>query len=174
MRVGAHRAPLKKGRGWITFGWAALASLVLIVAGLYGLSRVIDGISFDLPIFSGETPGATPAPTSSSVEPVLDPATIDEARQISITVLNGTTMVGLHDTAGAFLTGAGWPVGAMAPATADDVPETFIYYSDPANEDIARGLVVALGVGEIRLSDAFLGAPITIVLGTDYVEPAVG
>lgn len=166
-RVGAHRAPRRKGRGWIGFAWAVLATVILIVGGLYGLSRVTDGIDFELP-FAGEepveTPTSTPTPTA---EPVLDPATIDPARSISITVLNGTPTPGLHDTVGDSLSGAGWPVGAQSPSSADDVEETFVYYSDPENEDVARGVAIAIGVGEIRLSDAF-AAPITVVLGTDY------
>jgi hypothetical protein len=55
-----------------------------------------------------------------------------------------------------------------------DVELTIVYYSNPADEDIARGLVLALGIGEIRESTAFFGAPVTIVLGTDYqaLQPA--
>src|ERR1019366_5658749 len=37
-RVGAHRGPKVKGRGWIAFAWAVLATAVLVVGGLYVLS----------------------------------------------------------------------------------------------------------------------------------------
>ena len=66
-------------------------------------------------------------------------------------------------------------MGARTQASEKTVEKTLIYYSDPANEDVARGLVLALGVGDIRLSDAFPGAPITVVLGADYpVVPPAG
>ena len=171
VRVGAHRAPRRKGRGWIGFAWAVLATGVLVIGGLYGLSRLTDGIAFEFPNFAGEetsTPTPTPTPTAA---PVLDPATIDPARLISITVLNGTATAGLHTVVGDTLAAKLWPIGARTQSSAKDVAETFVYYGDPANEDVARGLVLALGVGDIRLSDAFPGAPITIVLGADYAPP---
>ena len=168
LRVGAHRAPRKKGRGWVAFAWAALATVVLVGAGLYGLSRFTDGLSFD---FGGQPQGtaaATPTPTATAA-PVADPTTIDPARLITVTVLNGTESTGLQNTVGDTLAAAAWPVGARTQASQKDVAETFVYYSDPANEDVARGLVAALGIGDIRLSDAFTGAPVTVVLGADYV-----
>lgn len=172
LRVGAHRGPRKKGRGWVAFAWAALATVVLVIGGLFGLSRLVDGVNFDIPIFGGDsTPTPTPTPTPT-VPALTDPATLDPARKISITVLNGTPTVGLENTVGNLLAKAGWPIGARTLASETTVEKTYVYYSDPANEDVARGLVEALGVGDIRLSDAFLGAPITIVLGADYVPPA--
>ena len=160
-RVGAHRAPPRPGRGWITFAWAALFTGLFIVAGSFGLNA-LRGLSF-----IGEAPTSSVTPSAEvTAEPVVDPATIDPARAISITILNGTPTANLEDTAGAAL--AGWPVGALLVATERDEPTTVVYYGDPANEDVARGLVLALGVGEVRESTAY-AAPITIVLGTDYV-----
>ena len=161
-RVGAHRAPPRAGRGWITFAWAALFTGLLVVAGSLGLNA-LRGLSF-----LGEPPvnSATPS-VEVTADPVLDPTTIDPARAISITVLNGTTTVDLEKTAGEALRAKGWPVGATLVATNRTEPVTYVYYGDPANEDIARGLVLALGAGEIRESSAY-SAPITIVLGSDY------
>ena len=159
-RAGAHRAPARSGRGWIAFAWAALATGVLVVGGLFGLNA-LRGLSF-----LGEAP--TSNATQSAVieaEPVTDPSTIDPARGISITILNGTPTVGLETMAGDAL--VGWPVGAKLNATNRAEETTVVYYGDPANEDIARGLVLALGVGEIRESTAY-NAPLTIVLGADY------
>jgi len=171
LRVGAHRAALRPGRGWISFAWAALATGLLVALGVYWLAVVSDRVSIDIPVFQGapsETPTPTPTPTA---EPVTDPAAIDPGRNMSITVLNGSPTSGLQKTAGDSLLDAGWPVGSVAAASARDVEKTLVYYSDPANEDVARGLVLALGVGDIRLSDAFLGAPVTVVLGADYPAP---
>jgi hypothetical protein len=49
VRVGAHRAPRKKGGGWIGFAWAALATLVLTVGGLFVLSVIDPGVRFEIP-----------------------------------------------------------------------------------------------------------------------------
>jgi len=65
------------------------------------------------------------------------------------------------------LTAAGWPVGAVTNAAADDIETTTVYYSNPADEGIALGMVELLGLGAIELSDAFPGAPITVVVGAD-------
>jgi hypothetical protein len=172
-RVGAHRAPARRGRGWIRFAWAALATGVLIVAGLYGLSRVNPNISFALPALSGATASATPTPTSSpTAEPVTDPSKVDPALNLSISVFNGTSVEGLQDKAGDAIKAAGWPDPARANSTDRTAKTTVIYYRSAEYEGIARGLAALLGVGaDVQLSDAYLGAPVTIVLGSDY-KPA--
>lgn len=171
-RVGAHRAPPKKGRGLVVFAWAALSTGVLVLGGLWAVSLVDDSVSFDLPGLS--TPIATPGATNDSAaaptaEPVTDPATIDPARLISITVLNGTSVDRQQDVAGAQLSKGGWPVGSLTLASTSDIATTTVYYNNPLDEDVARGVVLALGVGDVVESTAFVGAPITVVLGADYV-----
>lgn len=161
-RVGAHRAPPKAARGWITFAWAALATGVLVVGGLFGLNT-LRGLSF-----LGEQPTSSATPSAEvTADPVLDPALIDPARGITITVLNGTTTVGLENTAGDAL--VGWPVGARLVASDRTEETTIAYYGDPANEDVARGIILALGTGEVRESTAYTGASVTVVLGADYL-----
>ena len=173
VRVGAHRGPKKRGGGWIGFAWSALATLVLIVVGLFLLNRFI-GLELSLPFLepaATQTASPTPPPTAT---PVTDPATIDPARQIKLDVVNGTTNVGLQQTVADQLTGLGWVVGSAIPADKKDVEKTYIYYGDPANEDVARGIAIALGTGDIRLIDpgSFPGAPVTVVLGADFPVPA--
>jgi hypothetical protein len=120
----------------------------------------------------GEAPTVSATPTAiKTADPVLDPTTIAPERAISITILNGTPTVDLEDSAAAAL--AGWPVGAALLASNQTEPTTIVYYRDPANEDVARGVVLALGVGEVRESTA-LAAPITVVLGADYVGTPAG
>lgn len=170
-RVGAHRAPKRAGRGWIGFAWAVLATGVLVFAGLFGLSEFL-GVNIALPFLSSATPTPTPTPTPTA-QPITDPKTIDPARAITVTVLNGTPTAGLETTVATSLTDAGWPIKSSALASEKDIEKTFVYYSDPVNEDVARGLAIALGVGKIRLisADTFPATPITIVLGADYVPP---
>lgn len=171
-RVGAHRAPARGGRSWIAFAWAALATGVLVMAGVVGLAMFTNSLAFELP-FAG-TASAVPAdPTADPVEtaePLLDP-------NIPITVLNGTPTTGLANSVGDLLVAAGWNgaeigIGTRSTAAAQDVATTAVFYSDPVNEAAARALVQSLGVGEVRLEDDYPNSPMTVVLGADYVPPA--
>ena len=175
-RVGAHRAPAKKGRGWVRFAWAALATGLLVVAGLFGLSRLNPDINFAIPGIGGGG-GTTDLPTISSVptvDPITDPTTIDPALGLTVSILNGSPTANLAQTAGKQLSTAGWPVGATANAATRDVTATTVYYNSADLEGYARGIALALGVNAVSLSDAYPGAPITVVLGTDYTAPKAG
>lgn len=171
-RQGAHRAPKKRGGGWIGFLAAIVAAAVLTTGGLYGVSLVNESIEFTIPgLGGGEEEVATPTVSSTpEVPPILDPTQIDKKRKITITVLNGTATAGLETVAGKSLTKGKWPVTSTLSADATDIAKTFVYYKNPEDEDVARGLVIALGIGEVRESDAFPGAPITIVVGQDYAD----
>jgi LytR cell envelope-related transcriptional attenuator len=164
-RVGAHRGPKVKGRGWIGFGWAVLATIILTVAGLFVL-QVLDGqINFNgtLPQAS-DTPSATPTP---QITPITDPTTI-KSRKITVTVLNGTSTVGLQSKAAATLKAAHWKVTSTAVAATSAFKKTVVYYSNSADQDVALGVAEALGYKTVQLTDAYQGAPITVVLGSDY------
>lgn len=166
-RVGAHRAPASRARGWIGFGWSVLATVVLVTAGVFALSIVND--DFRLPFLQAqeEEPGITPTPTEPvEAEPIQDPS-------VPITVLNGTPLAGLATTVGDELVELGWTgaslgVGSRANAADNDIDDTIVYYDDPELEGVARGLVIDLGVGDVRLSSDYPNSPITIVLGADY------
>lgn len=174
-RVGAHRAPVKRGRGWIAFAWAALATGVLVLAGVLGLAAFSDSISIDLPFESSasapaEDTGATEEAPVETVEPALDPT-------VAISVLNGTANVGLAGVVGDSLVEAGWggaaaDVGTRANAATDDVATTVVYYQSAEQEAAALALVQSLGVGEIRLSQDYPSSPITVLIGADYPLPA--
>lgn len=173
-RVGAHRAPAPRGRGWIMFAWAALATGVLIVGGLYGLSRVDPNISFELPGIGGdgEEPGGTPSPSASAVPPITDPAQVPEGLPLTISVFNASSLDGAQNTAGDAIKDAGWPNPARNNASSRDVATTTVYYRTAEYEGIALGLSQLLGVGAVQLTDRYPGAPITIILGEDYATLA--
>lgn len=168
-RIGAHRAPPRRGRGWIRFAWAALATVVLIVAGLFGLSRIDPNFKLNLPN-AGSTPSATPSTSATpTAAAITDPTKVPAGLALSISVLNGTPTDGLQDKAGDVIKAAGWPDPARANSTARTEKVTAIYYRSADYEGVARGLAALLGVGaSVQLSDAFLGAPVTVVLGEDY------
>ncbi|HEY4225816.1 MAG TPA: LytR C-terminal domain-containing protein [Pseudolysinimonas sp.] len=170
-RVGAHRAPAKPGRGWIRFAWAALATGILVVVGLFGLSLL--NPAFKLDLLPGASASATPTVSATpTAAAVTDPTKVDPALNLSISVLNGSSTDGLQDKAGDAIKAAGWPDPARADSTTRSEKTTTIYYSSAAYEGIARGMAVLLGTGTIQLSDAFPGAPVTIVVGDDYAALA--
>jgi hypothetical protein len=172
-RVGAHRAPRRKGRGAIAFAWAALATGILVIGGLYGLSRINPDITFALPDFGGGAdPASTPSSSASIVPPVTDPTTVDPELDLSISVLNGSGTDGLQNIAGDAIEDAGWPNPARNNSTTREEESTVIFYRSTEFEGIALGLSQLLGVGTIQLSDAFLGAPVTIIVGNDYATVA--
>lgn len=177
-RVGAHRAPTPRARGWIAFAWAALASGVLVVAGMYGLSLISDRVTFELPGLGTAEPTAAPNPSADagqpppSVEPITDPALAELPAGFTITVLNGTEVQGLGAAARDLLAAPGWPVGTVTSAEQNDLVETIVYYNAPALEGVAAGMVALLGAGGFALSDAFPGAPVTIALGADFAAVA--
>jgi hypothetical protein len=166
-RIGAHRGPKVKGRGWITFAWAVLATAILVVGGLYVLSIFNSSIKFGL---GGTTAGSTPTASSTPVPvitPIEDPKSI-ASRNITVTVLNGTAVVGLNTKAAAKLTAKGWNVIATANSTATNIKTSTVYYSTAANEDVAEGIQGLLGAQDIQFSNAFPGSSITVVVGSDF------
>jgi hypothetical protein len=182
-RTGAHRGPRRRGGGWITFAWAALATAVLIGAGVVGLAIVNDKLQLhDLIGASGpSSSSATPTPTPS-ITPTTDPS-------LSVTILNGTDTEGLAASVTTAMQDAGWDgTGSPASASSTDFQSTTVYYDDPANEAAALGLAQALfaeataeaadnGVTlsaqafRTEQSTQFPGAQLTAVLGADFVGP---
>ncbi|MET0975277.1 MAG: LytR C-terminal domain-containing protein [Leifsonia sp.] len=162
-RVGAHRAPRKRGRGWIAFGWAALATIVLVAGGAVAIMLLNNGIDNN-PTASIAPSTAPPTPTA---EPTLDPA-------VSVTVLNGTTTAGLAGTVADSLRAAGWNVGATSNADQSDIADTTVYYADATLEGAARGVAAAVPGADVQLSPDFAesGAQLVVVLGAESVPAA--
>ena len=168
-RVGAHRGPRRRGGGWLAFLGAIAAILVLTLGTLFVLERLL-GLEVGVPWLAKPTAGATATPTVNL--PVIeDPATeLDPARGVSIAILNGTPLTGLHTTVANELQAAGWPIERSANAGDRNLLDTVVYYKNPDEEDVARGLLQALGAGEMFLAgrDDFYGGTIMIVLGKDH------
>ena len=167
-RHGAHRAPRRKGAGWIAFAWAALATFVLIIAGVGTLVVTSSSISLkdfeSIFVFPEPTPSPTPKPTA---EPTVDPASL-------VNILNATGTEGVATAMGDILAADGWTVGAKTNAS-QVVEKTVAYYLNPTLEGAARGVIASLGYGEIELSDRYIesSAQITLVIGQDYVKKSL-
>ncbi|TFD30694.1 LytR C-terminal domain-containing protein [Cryobacterium cryoconiti] len=174
-RVGAHRAPGKKGRGWIGFWWALGATVVLVGAGVFGLAMLNNNLDFELP---GATTAASTAETSDPASPAEAPApapapaaTVDPS--LTVTVLNGTAGDGVARAVGDLLETEGWTLGELDNASTEDVPTTIVYYADETLEGAARGVAASLPGSDVLLSSDFAdsAASLTVVVGNDY-EPA--
>jgi hypothetical protein len=171
-RVGAHRAPRPRHHRFRAFAWAALATGVLVGLGVGGLCVIDDRVSFtDIIPSDGASEAAAPTEVPTAA-PTAVPGMV-------VTVLNGTRTSGLSARAAAMLESAGWKVGSRVNANTSDITATTVYYYDAADEGAARGLVQALGVGDVQLSDQFRpaeGTPaasaprLTAVLGSDYAS----
>lgn len=172
-RVGAHRGHRTRGLGWVWFLVAVVATAALVVGALKVLSAYME---IDIPWIA--TPTAAPSGTSTVAPPeITDPKQIDPARGITIIVLNGTPKDGLQDKVFKQLKKAGWPVKSSGNSGDRKQLDTVIYYSNPSDLDVARGLKTVLGAGDIRSVDAnqYPGAAITIVIGEDdplYPKPS--
>ena len=163
-RVGAHRAPRKRGRGWIAFGWAALATVVLIAAGAVGIMVLNNGLDFT----AGPASSASATPPASAVPPPRRPST----RRSSVTVLNGT------DDRRAWprrprtaLTAAGWTVGATVERRHVRTEDHDRVLRRSALGGAARGVAALPGPCAVVRDFADSGAQIVVVLGADYNRP---
>lgn len=175
-RVGAHRIPDGRFRRWRPLLITAVATLLVIGAGIITIRVIGDGVNFT------ETPQSQPSvPAEGEESPTPVPeATV--APGVEVRVLNGTPTRGLASSAIEQLARAGWSQ-SIAPANADSttIERTTVYYPDPALEGAARGLAEALGAGQISLDENAPtgdtpavgdGERITVVLGADFVPAA--
>ncbi|PNW10686.1 hypothetical protein C1632_02700 [Microbacterium testaceum] len=142
-RVGAHRAEKPRLRGWIVFLWAAIATLLLIIAGIFATLVVSGRISL----------GADTAPSPTvSAEPTI-PAVVDTS--YSVVVLNGTSDSGLAASVRDQIVAAGWSGDNVETGTSDstDFADTTIYYRLESDEAAAEGLAQTIGGAQIAQSD---------------------
>jgi hypothetical protein len=177
-RVGAHRAPARKGRRWIAFWWALAATALLITIGVFGLSALNERLKPDLSGLVPGTPSATPtasaAPKPTATEAAPTPTvtpTVDPS--LTVTVLNGTMTIGLAGDVGEALGADGWTVGTLGDAASSNTAETVVYYAEADLEGAALGVAESLPGADILLANDFAasGADLTVVVGNDY-EPA--
>ena len=159
-RVGAHRAPTRS-RALATAGWAALATGVLVGAGVLGLQVIESGVA---------QPEVTtsPAASASGPAPTVDP-------DASVVVLNATSTSGLAATAAKTAGSAGWDVTSTANADTAGRKESTVFYAEASQLGAARGLAKSLGITSApQRSDRFVvkgQSRLTVVLGSDWNAP---
>lgn len=169
-RVGAHRAENPRMRAGAVLLWSAVATIILIVLGIFG-SLLLSG---RIELFPA---GAEPVPTATTpaVEPVVDTA-------YQVLILNATDAAGLATQTKDAVVAAGWAADDVlaSEAGSTDFPETTVYYVAPEDEAAAAGLADVIGGARTEQSDAYPSADpersqLTIVLGVDRTgggEPA--
>jgi hypothetical protein len=158
-RVGAHRAPARR-RGFVTFAWAALATGVLVGAGILGLGAIEKGVSA-----TGDSSTGTSAATSAAPAATVDPTA-------TVVVLNATSTSGLAKSAAKAVKADGWKVESTANADSTDVKLSTVYYSAKSQLGAALGLAKSLGIGRAPVRtdrfDVQGQTRLTVVLGADY------
>jgi len=171
-RVGAHRGLPRRGRGWIAFAWAALATGVLVGVGVLVLQIANNSFQFDS---SGASSSASSSASDSASADSGSGSTgsqaaapEDQPSDLTLTVLNGTSATGLAATGTSTLAAAGWQVSSDGNAGSADATATIVYYQSDDQAAVARGIVKTLGVGSVAKSSAFPNSDVTVVLGTDY------
>lgn len=125
------------------FLWAAIATLVLIIVGIFG-SLVVSGR-----ISLGED--AAPAPTVSAAS---SPAGVVDT-SYAVVVLNGTGQDGLASSVRDQIVAAGWAGDTVETADSDstDFAQTTVYYLRDDDEAAAQGLAQTIGGAEVAQSD---------------------
>jgi hypothetical protein len=184
-RVGAHRGVHRRGRGWIAFAWAALATGVLVGIGVLVLALLNGSYAFP----GGGTSSSPSASASSSASASASPsaggsggsggagsgdasspaaAAPTDQGATTLVVLNGTTTTGLAANASTKLTTAGWTVTSTGDAGTTGSTATIVYYQQASQAALAQGIATSLGVTAVQQSAAFPNADISVVLGADY------
>ncbi|WP_182046168.1 LytR C-terminal domain-containing protein [Curtobacterium sp. ME26] len=178
-RVGAHRGARRRGRGWIAFAWAALATGVLVLVGVLVLALLNGSTSFPGVASPSSTPSASAsasaapsgepsASSSSSASQAPSAATSADQGSTSVVVLNGTTTTGLAARGSTALTSAGWRVTSTGDAGTTGATGSVVYYQQADQQAVAQGIANALGITAVQQSAAFPNADVSVVLGADY------
>nr|WP_184752912.1 LytR C-terminal domain-containing protein [Microbacterium thalassium] len=151
--------------GWTLFFWAAAATVVLTIVGVFA-TMVVSG-RIELAPEPEPTITATPVPT---VEPAVDTA-------YQVLILNATPKEGLATQTKDVVLGAGWSSSDVTAGEAgsQDFAETTVYYLDAEDEAAALGLAEVVGGARVEQSDVYQAAvegssQLTVVLGLDRIE----
>jgi len=160
-RVGAHRAEQPRMRRGRIVLWAAVATVVLVAAGILG--TLWAGGRF------AAAPTSSTAPTSGpTATPVVDTS-------YTVLVLNATTDPDLGGSVSADVIAAGWSADDVTAGDAGshDFEQTTVFYAAAEDEGAARGLAQAIGGANVEFSEAYQDGEelkqLVVVLGLDRV-----
>lgn len=176
-RVGAHRAENPHMRAGAVLFWAIVATVVLILVGIFG-SLVASGRISPFP-----DAGSTPIPTSApEASPVVDTS-------FSVLVLNASGEGGLATALKDDIVAAGWNADTvLASQASEQFADTTVFYAFPGDEGAARGLAQVIGGAQVEQSTAYQpvddpetgdvdegqALQLTVVIGTDRTSAGAG
>ena len=172
-RVGVHRQPVARKPWWVKSLVSLGVTSVLILAALAGVS-VLDARNLqeiDLPAL-GITATPTPTPTAEPIIPLVDPTTLSkkELKEITITVLNGTTTEDLEKDVAAMLDDQSWPNITTANAADSTIKISVVVYGLESDLSLATSVAKSLGIKAVKQSDMYPGARITVLMGSDFIR----
>ncbi len=172
-RVGAHRRPVERKPWWVKGLVSVGVSSALILAALAGVA-VLDSQNLqdiDLPVL-GITATPTPTPTPTPIIPIIDPATLSkqELKDITITVLNGTTSETLDQDVATTLEEQSWPNVTTANAADTTIKVSVVVYGPDEDLSLATSVAQSLGIKAVKQSDMYPGARITVLVGRDFIR----
>ncbi|MCR2826859.1 LytR C-terminal domain-containing protein, partial [Microbacterium sp. zg.Y909] len=162
-RTGAHRAENPHMRGWVVLLWAALATVVLVAAGIFATLVLTGRVTL------------SPAPEPTVAAPTVVAPELDTT--YDVLVLNATPETGLAARTRDDIIAAGWSADLViaGDAGSEDFPTTTVYYPLPSDEPAALALAEVIGGAEVVQSDVYqpVDAPdsrqLAVVLGLDRV-----
>lgn len=166
-RVGVHRATLRASSPWTGVVIAALATILLTLAGILIVTLQPGSVSFVDQL--RETPGAVdPGPAAPQIESRIDPET-------TVVVLNGTDVDGFAFLVDDIINDEGWGTTLFSgDADRRDVEISAIFYGDEADAGLAKGLGEKLGgISYYHSADyTVYDNQLTVLIGSDYRGPA--
>lgn len=159
-RVGVHRSPPRKGVVWMRVLWVVLATAVLTAIGIVFVVIGPDNLLF--PEAADTTKEAET--TEEIVQGVTDPET-------TVTVLNGTSIPGRGEQVEATITeGNLGTVTFVGDAADQNTAISAVFYHDPADEALAKGLGEKLGgvFYYLREDYARYETQLIVLIGSDF------
>jgi len=181
-RVGAHRGQRPKSLGWVTFGWAALATVLLIGLGLTSLTLLEQNVAFRGVLTAPTvTETVTQPPETTYWSPAVtetptDVVDLEEGEVVP--VWDGITPVEVRNATGVAGTGEAvvaqlqqWSFNALPAVEAESAAEiTTVYYPTEDLEPSALGLAENFPGAVAVLDAGYPAGQLTLVVGTDYQQ----
>ncbi|WP_325091632.1 LytR C-terminal domain-containing protein [Leucobacter sp. M11] len=161
--MGAHRAPARNGSSLVRFLWILLSAAVITVLGI--IFVVIGPSNLLFP----ETGSAAPSGSGSSKAPVkavIDPST-------TVTVLNATGDEALTAAVVAEIRAQRWGIVEFTDATDEPADLSAVFFTDPKDEALAKGLGDQLGgvFYYLREDYSIYDTQLVVLLADDYRGP---
>ncbi len=145
--------------GWMVLLWSFVATVILVVAGVFGVLVVMDRIS----LFPSVEATSSSTPDSGVVD-----------TSYSVLILNASGAEELQTSVTDAVVGAGWVrenVDGTTSATTFDT--TTIYYAAEEDAEAALGLAGVIGGALTEINTTYGTAEdhrLTVVIGTDKAE----